>query len=96
VAVTGESDAERDEILGRTRCARCGHILDGEIECPFCAFFPDEHHVQRVSKWVFLTACFLTSPLSLPFLFLTQRLTPVEKTIAGSGMVLWAAIYRLM
>lgn len=94
--MTSESDAELDELLGRTRCARCGQILDGDIECPFCSLFPDKHHVQRVSKWVFLTACFLTSPLSLPFLFVTRRLTPVEKAIAGSGMALWAAIYWLI
>jgi hypothetical protein len=45
---------------------------------------------------MFLTAGFLIFPLSLPFLFLTQCLTPVEKAIAGSGTVRWAAIYQLM
>jgi len=87
-----ETDEELDEILGRTRCARCGEVLHGEVECPFCSLFPEKVRAQRVPKWVFLTASFLTSPLSLPFLLTTQRLTLREKLLAASGMVLWLAL----
>ena len=85
-------EEELDELLGRTRCARCGQVLRGEVECPFCSLFPEKSHVQRVPKWVFLTASFLASPLSLPFLFTTARLTLPEKLVAGSGMVVWLLI----
>jgi hypothetical protein len=71
-----EHDADLDELLGRTRCARCGQVLDGEIECPFCSLFPDRTRVRRTPKWVFLTACFLTSPLSLPFVLATAGGSP--------------------
>ncbi|MBI3608982.1 MAG: hypothetical protein HY207_13560 [Nitrospirae bacterium] len=87
-----ERDAHLDEMLGRTRCARCGEALDGEIECPFCSLFPDRPRVRRTPKWVFLTACFLTSPLSLPFVLATRRLTNVEKLVAGSGMLVWLGV----
>ena len=84
-----EQDADLDEILGRTRCARCGHVLDGEVECPFCSLFPDRTRARRVPKWVYVTAGFLTSPLSLPFVLTTRRLTRVEKLIVASGMLGW-------
>lgn len=85
---------ETDEIMGITRCARCGHRLEGEIECPFCSMFPDPPRKERVPKWVFLTACFLTSPLSLYFIISTDRLKGIEKAIAFSGCLLWLAFYR--
>ncbi|HET6371318.1 MAG TPA: hypothetical protein VFG95_08975 [Nitrospiria bacterium] len=85
-----------DEILGRTRCARCGEILNAEIECPFCSLFPEETKASHTPKWVYITACFLTSPLSLPFLIVTHRMTIIEKIIAGSGMLAWAAVYWLL
>jgi hypothetical protein len=91
-----EHDADLDEVLGRTRCARCGEVLDGEIECPFCSLFPDQKRVRRTPKWVFLTACFLTSPLSLPFVFTTRRLTRLEKVVALSGMLMWMGVLSLI
>ena len=91
-----ERDTDLDELLGRTRCARCGQALDGEIECPFCSLFPDRTRARRTPKWVFLTACFLTSPLSLPFVLTTRRLTGVEKVVAGSGMLVWLGVFSLI
>lgn len=85
---------ETDEILGITHCARCGHRLEGEIECPFCSMFPDVPKKERVPKWIYLTACFLTSPLSLYFIFTTKRLNNVEKILAFSGSVMWLVFYR--
>jgi len=87
---------QRDEILGITRCVRCGHRLeDGEIECPFCSLFPDKPHRGDLSKWVYLTACFLTSPLSLFFILKKDGLTILEKMLAFSGMFLWTGLYLL-
>jgi len=91
-----EHDADFDELLGRTRCARCGQVLDGEVECPFCSLFPDRTRVRRTPKWVFLTACFLTSPLSLPFVLTTRRLSRAEKVVAGCGMLLWLGVFSLI
>jgi hypothetical protein len=85
---------ETDEILGITRCGRCGHRLEGEIECPFCSMFPDVSKKERVPKWIYLTACFLTSPLSLYFILTTKRLNNVEKVLAFSGSVMWLVFYR--
>ncbi len=86
---------ETDEILGITRCARCGHRLDGEIECPFCSLFPDKPRKEKIPKWIFLTACFLTSPLSLYFILRTKRLGRIEKIIAFSGCLLWLGVFQL-
>ncbi len=91
-----DEGTELDEVLGHTRCDRCGQILNADIECPFCSLFPEKTRAQRTPKWIYLTACFLTSPLSLPFLFLTSRLSLVEKVFAGSGMLLWAFLFWLM
>ena len=91
-----EDDVNLDELLGRTRCARCGEVLDGEIECPFCSLFPDRTRVRRTPKWVFLTACFLTSPLSLPFVLTTRRLTGMEKVVVASGMLMWLGVFSLI
>jgi hypothetical protein len=82
-----------DEALGITRCARCGHKLEGEIECPFCSMFPDPPHKERVPKWIFLTACFLTSPLSLYAVLKSGRLSTAEKVIAFSGSLIWVLIF---
>lgn len=87
----GETDL--DELLGRTRCARCGQVLRGEIECPFCALFPEPSHASRMPKWVFFTACFLTSPLSLPVIVTTQRLSGLEKIAAASGVLGWVGLW---
>lgn len=84
---------EIDEILGITRCARCGHRLDGEIECPFCVSFPDTPKKERVPKWVFITACFLTSPLSLYAIIMNDKLSQIEKILAFSGCLLWLGVY---
>lgn len=86
---------ETDEILGITRCARCGHRLDGEIECPFCSLFPDRTWKDKIPKWIFLTACFLTSPLSLYFIIKTERLSRWEKVITFSGCILWFGLFQL-
>ncbi len=88
----GQSDI--DEILGITRCARCGHRLEGDIECPFCSLFPDPSRRESIPKWVFLTACWLTSPLSLYAVIKTTRLSVSEKVVAFSGCLLWLGIYR--
>lgn len=91
-----DEEAEFDQLIGRTRCARCGQILDGEIECPFCSNFPEPVRATRLPKWVYVTACFLTSPLSLPFLYASRRLTLAEKLLAGSGALLWPLLFSLL
>lgn len=89
-------DRELDEILGITRCARCGHRLEGDVECPFCSLFPDRVRKERVPKWIFLTACFLTSPFSLYFILRSARLSKIEKIIAFSGCFLWMGIFQVL
>lgn len=84
---------ESDEILGITRCARCGHRLEGEIECPFCSMFPELSQKEGVPKWIYLMACFLTSPLSLYFIIKSDRLNSIEKVLAFSGFLLWVLLY---
>lgn len=54
-----------DEVPGITRCARCGHRLEGETECPFCSLFSGKPEKTGLPKWIFITAYFLTLPLSL-------------------------------
>ena len=88
------SQEELDEALGITRCARCGHRLEGEIECAFCSLFPDKPRQTQIPKWVFLTACFLTSPLSLYAVVTTAKLNVSEKILAFSGCLLWAGLYH--
>ncbi len=92
----GDEDAKLDELLGRTRCARCGQMLRGEEECPFCSLFPEPVAARRSPTWIYVTACFLTSPLSLPFLLTTRRIAPAKKLLAASGMVAWALLYWLL
>ncbi len=43
-------DHEIDEILGVIRCERCGHRLEGEIECPFCPAFDNRRLSSRRRK----------------------------------------------
>lgn len=57
--MTPEEEEPLDEVLGRTRCARCGQILQGEIDCPFCSHFPDPPAPARAPAWVVLTAALL-------------------------------------
>ncbi len=87
-------DDELDEILGISRCARCGHRLDGEIECPFCSLFPDTPREPGIPKWIYLTACFLTSPLSIPAVMRADRLGRGEKVVAVSGCLFWLGLFR--
>jgi len=82
-----------DEVLGITRCARCGQKLEGEIECPFCSLFPDKPEKTGLPKWGFITACFLTSPLSLYAVMTTKQLNVFEKVLAFSGCLLWLGLY---
>jgi len=82
-----------DEALGIIRCARCGHRLEGEIECPFCSLFPDRARKAGTPKWIYLTACFMTSPLSLYYIVTTKRLSLPEKILAFSGCLCWLALY---
>jgi hypothetical protein len=89
------NDHETDEILGITRCARCGHKLEGEIVCPVCSGFDDSPRTEGMPKWIYLTACFLTSPLSLYFLIKTDKLNIFEKILAFSGCLLWFGVYRI-
>ena len=89
---------DRDDVeekLGIIRCARCGHRLEGDIECPFCSLFPDKPRKQELPKWIFIAACFLTSPLSLYSVIKTDRLNIPEKILSFSGCVLWAGVYLL-
>jgi len=82
-----------DEVLGITRCARCGHRLEGEAECPFCSLFPGKREKAGRPKWVFITACFLTSPFSLYAVMATKQLNVFEKMLAFSGCLLWLGLY---
>jgi hypothetical protein len=88
-------DENMDEILGILRCVRCGHRLAGEEECPFCSPF-QERTGKRNFKWVYFTACFLTSPLSIYFIFANDRLNMSEKVLALSGCLCWFSLYFLM
>lgn len=85
---------EIDEILGIVRCARCGHRLDGEVECPFCSIVEQKTKKRYVLlKWVYITACFLTSPLSIYFIFRDTNLRAFEKMLALSGCLIWPGLY---
>jgi hypothetical protein len=82
---------ELDEALGITRCAECGQRLDGEIECPVCSgYYHTPSKKMQIPKWVYITACFLTSPLSIYFIAKTNRLDLLEKFLAASGCLIWA------
>jgi hypothetical protein len=87
---------ELDEALGITRCARCGQRLDGEIECPVCSgYYHSPRKKTHIPKWVYLMACFLTSPLSIYFIIRSKRLSRFEKILATSGCLLWAYLFLL-
>jgi hypothetical protein len=90
-----DDDRERtDEILGIVRCARCGHRQDNDIECPFCSIVePKSNRKAFLPKWVYITACFLTSPLSIYFIFRSGRLNVFEKVLSLSGCLIWAGLY---
>ena len=88
---------ELDEILGITRCERCVHKLEhGEIECPFCSLFPVKPRTSGLPKWIYLTACFLTSPFSIPSILKTEKLNYLEKGLAVSGIIWWIGLYLLV
>ncbi|MHB8483112.1 MAG: hypothetical protein ACYDBV_10365 [Nitrospiria bacterium] len=82
-----------DEILGITRCARCGERLNGEIDCPFCSLFPDKPYLKRFPKWIYITACFLTFPLSFPFVLRSETLSIYEKILISGGLIFWLIFY---
>jgi len=85
-----------EEILGVVRCARCGHRLNGEVECPFCSIVEQKTKKGHVlPKWVYITACFLTSPLSIYFIFRSSSLNAFEKMLALSGCLIWPGLYFL-
>jgi len=85
-----------DEILGITRCVRCGHRLEGEVECPFCSIVVESPEKKVMPKWVYITAYFLTSPLSLYAIFKTKRLNHFEKAFSCSGCLMWLILYLLL
>jgi len=85
-------DEETDEILGITRCARCGHRLDGEIACPVCSGYDETGGSRRMSAAVFWVACFLTSPFSLPVIWRDDRLRLWQRIGASAGAVLWSSL----
>jgi len=84
-----------DDILGITRCARCGHRLEGEVECPFCSIVLKPPEKKSLPKWVYITACFLTSPLSLYAILKSGRLNMFEKILSFSGCLVWLSVYIL-
>jgi len=89
------TDHEIDEAIGITRCVQCGHRLEGEIECPFCSVFQDTKKIHALPKWIYVTACFLTSPLSIYFVVKNKQLSPVEKALTLSGCLMWVGVYYL-
>lgn len=90
-----ENQRKIDEITGVTRCEQCGHRLDNEIECPFCSTFEEPGGKNVLPKWIYFTACFLTSPLSLYFIVKDGRLTLFEKIFAASGCIAWFGVFLL-
>ena len=87
------SQDDIDEALGITRCARCGEKLQGEIECPFCSLCPEKPLKTGLPKWIFITACFMTSPFSLLAVITTKKLNVLEKVLAFSGCLFWTGFY---
>jgi hypothetical protein len=84
-----------DELLGVTKCAKCGHrLVEGAIECPFCPLFEDASGGRNVlPKWIYLTACFLTSPFSIYFVAKSSRLGICEKAFASLGCFVWLGLW---
>ena len=89
-------DDNIDEILGITRCVKCGHRLEGEVECPFCSIVLESPKKKILPKWVYISAYFLTSPLSLYAIIKTNRLNLFEKILSGSGCLIWLSLYLLI
>jgi hypothetical protein len=87
-----EEQRELDEILGITRCARCGHRLDGHTECPFCAVVEAVPKRPGLPVWIFITACILTSPLGLVGILRTDRLGRLGRSLATSASAIWTAL----
>jgi hypothetical protein len=86
---------ELDEILGIMRCDRCGRRLENEIECPYCSDVEEPVRKNIRYKWVYFTACFLTSPLSIYFIVKDSRLNLFEKVFAASGAIAWFGVFLL-
>ena len=91
-----ENHADTDEILGIQRCARCGHRLDNEIECPLCSDYYASAGREAISTWVYFTACFITSPVSIYFIFRNNRLGAAQKILALSGCLFWFGLYSFL
>jgi hypothetical protein len=82
-----------DEILGITRCVRCGHRLEGEVECPFCEIVYQNLQRKVLPKWIYITAYFMTSPLSIYAIFRNKQLTVFEKILSCAGCLVWISLY---
>lgn len=87
-----------DEILGISRCARCGQRLNGDVECPVCSGYYDTgaENGGETPGWIYLTACFLTSPLSLWAIWTSSRLGLFQRIFASAGCLLWLGVWRLL
>jgi hypothetical protein len=99
------TEEKLDEILGISRCARCGQRLEGEVECPSCSQAVDAGSDSirvydsaeavpylgddALPSWVYFTSCFLTSPLSLYWIIKNKRLGLPLKFLAASGGFVW-------
>ncbi len=88
-----DKDYNVEEKIGIVSCVNCGQRLDGEIECPFCSTFTDKTRKKELPKWIYITACFLTSPLSIYAIIKSKRLSFLEKLFTFSGCFLWAGIF---
>lgn len=86
-------DEKTDEILGISRCAQCGHRLEGEVDCPFCSAmrgYEGAHRSRkRVPLWIYLTAILLTFPLSIPWIVRSQRLSAPLKAATFAVGLIW-------
>jgi len=98
VAHSNEYEERRrlDGIIGVVRCERCGHRLDGHADCPFCAAVGGLDGMDRLPDWIFITACFLTSPFSLYAIYRTDRLGRLGKLLTFSGCLVWAGFFFLL
>jgi hypothetical protein len=85
-----------DEIIGITRCVRCGHRLEGEVECPFCSIVLEQPKKQALPKWIYIMAYFLSSPLSIFAILKNKKLTLFEKILSCSGCLVWLSLYLLI
>lgn len=84
---------DMDEILGISRCVRCGHRLDGDIECPFCLAISSSGKKSGIPRWAHITAYFLASPFSLYAIIKTGKLNVCEKILASSGFIFWLVLF---